>query len=74
MTAESFFRGVGGSATTRGDRNRDQTTMKTPTTLVTAALTAAILLTASLLIVTGTRGDGTSSPASNGAATAAVPK
>jgi hypothetical protein len=31
--------------------------MKTPVTLVTAALAAAILLTASLLIATGTRGD-----------------
>ena len=31
--------------------------MKTPVVLVTVALTAAILLTASLLIATGTRGD-----------------
>ena len=31
--------------------------MKTPVGLVTAALTLAILLTASLLIVTGTRGE-----------------
>ncbi|MGA9090235.1 MAG: hypothetical protein WB420_14130 [Bradyrhizobium sp.] len=32
--------------------------MKTPVALVTAALTAAILLAASLLIATGTRGEG----------------
>jgi aldose sugar dehydrogenase len=32
--------------------------MKTPAALVTAALTAAILLTATFLIATGTRGDG----------------
>ncbi len=31
--------------------------MKTPVVLVTVALTAAILLTASLLIATGTRGE-----------------
>jgi hypothetical protein len=31
--------------------------MKTPVALVTAALTAAILLTASFLIATGTRGE-----------------
>jgi hypothetical protein len=31
--------------------------MKTPVILVTAALTAAILLAASLLIATGTRGE-----------------
>jgi hypothetical protein len=31
--------------------------MKTPVVLVTAALTAAILLAASLLIATGTRGE-----------------
>ena len=31
--------------------------MKTPVALVTAALTAAILLAASLLIATGTRGE-----------------
>jgi hypothetical protein len=32
--------------------------MKTPVALVTAALTMAILLAASLLIATGTRGEG----------------
>jgi hypothetical protein len=32
--------------------------MKTPTALVTATLTAAILLAASFLIATGTRGEG----------------
>jgi len=39
----------------RGDR--DRAAMKTPVTLVTAALTAAILLAASFLIATGTRGE-----------------
>ena len=33
--------------------------MKTPVVWVTAALAAAILLTATLLIATGTRGDNT---------------
>ena len=33
--------------------------MKTPVVWVTAALTAAILLTASFLIATGTRGENT---------------
>jgi hypothetical protein len=32
--------------------------MKTPVVIVTAALTAAILLAGSLLIATGTRGEG----------------
>ena len=32
--------------------------MNTPVALVTAALTAAILLTATFLIATGTRGEG----------------
>jgi hypothetical protein len=36
--------------------------MKTPVALVTAALTAAILLAASLLIATGTRGDDAMAP------------
>jgi hypothetical protein len=34
--------------------------MKTPVVWVTAALTAAIVLTASFLIATGTRGENTS--------------
>ncbi len=34
--------------------------MKTPVVWVTAALTAAIVLTATFLIATGTRGDNTS--------------
>jgi hypothetical protein len=43
--------------------------MKTPVILVTAALTAAILLAASLLIATGTRGeDSLAPPAGNPAA------
>jgi hypothetical protein len=36
--------------------------MKSPVVLVTAALTAAILLAASLLIATGTRGEGVLRP------------
>jgi hypothetical protein len=41
----------------RGDPHRDRATMKTPVVLVTAALTAAILLAATLLIATGSRGE-----------------
>jgi glucose/arabinose dehydrogenase len=40
--------------------------MKTPVGLVTAALTAAILLTATLVIATGTRGEETQFPSSAG--------
>src|SRR3979490_3066615 len=40
--------------------------MKTPVGLVTAALTAAILLAATFLIVTGTRGENTSFTSSAG--------
>jgi glucose/arabinose dehydrogenase len=40
--------------------------MKTPVVLVTAALTAAILVAGSFLIVTGTRGENTSFPSSAG--------
>jgi hypothetical protein len=36
--------------------------MKTPVVLVTVALTLAILLTASLLVVTGTRGENAPAP------------
>jgi hypothetical protein len=36
--------------------------MKTPVGLVTVTLTVAILLAASLLIVTGTRGEGRAHP------------
>jgi len=39
--------------------------MKTPAALVTAALTAAILLTAIFLIATGTRGEDVFLPADN---------
>jgi len=42
--------------------------MKTPVILVTAALTAAILLAASLLIATGTRGEGALRPLTDHAA------
>lgn len=44
--------------------------MKTPVALVTATLTVAILLAATLLIATGTRGEGTL-PRSDSAAQAA---
>jgi hypothetical protein len=37
--------------------HRDRSTMKTPVVLVTATLTVAILLAASFLIATGTRGE-----------------
>jgi curli biogenesis system outer membrane secretion channel CsgG len=40
----------------RGDQSRSLN-MKTPVILVTAALTVAILLAASLVIATGTRGE-----------------
>jgi hypothetical protein len=40
----------------------DRSTMKTPVVLVAAALTAAILLAASFLIATGTRGDNALQP------------
>jgi hypothetical protein len=39
--------------------------MRTPAALVTAALTAAILLTAIFLIATGTRGEGALPAADN---------
>jgi hypothetical protein len=42
--------------------------MKTPVVLVTTALTAAILLAASLLIATGTRGEDTLAPPAVGRA------
>jgi hypothetical protein len=41
----------------RDDLHRDRSTMKAPVVLVAAALTVAILLTASFLIATGTRGE-----------------
>jgi hypothetical protein len=37
--------------------HRNRSTMKTPVVLVTATLTVAILLAASFLIATGTRGE-----------------
>jgi hypothetical protein len=46
------------SSRQRAVKHRDRVTMKSPVVLVTAALTAAILLAASLLIATGTRGEG----------------
>jgi len=49
-------------AATRGDRHRNRATMKTPVVLVAAALTIAILLAASLLIATGTRGESALAP------------
>jgi glucose/arabinose dehydrogenase len=50
----------------RDDPHRDQATMKTPVVIVTAALTAATLLAASLLINTRTRGENTSFASSAG--------
>src|ERR1700676_1608370 len=51
----------------RGDQHRDRATMnKTPVFLVTASLTAATALTATFLIVTGTRGENTSFTSSAG--------
>ncbi len=47
--------------------------MKTPVVLVTVALTVAILLTASLLIATGTRGENASWPFTAGPAGRTVP-
>lgn len=49
-------------AATRDGRHRERIMMKTPVGLVTVALTVAILLAASLLIVTGTRGQGRDAP------------
>jgi aldose sugar dehydrogenase len=42
---------------TRDDQIPDRIRMKSPVVIVTAALTVAILLTASFLIATGTRGE-----------------
>jgi aldose sugar dehydrogenase len=51
----------------RGDQHRDRATMnKTPVLLVTASLTVATALTATFLIVTGTRGENTSFTSSAG--------
>jgi hypothetical protein len=47
--------------------------MKTPVALVTAALTAAILLAASLLIATGTRGDDAIAPFTGSPARSTLP-
>jgi aldose sugar dehydrogenase len=44
-------------------------TMKTPVALVTATLTAAILLAVTFLIATGTRGEDALPPADTGART-----
>jgi hypothetical protein len=53
-----IFQAIGNSdAATRGDPHRDRATMKAPVVLVTAALTVAILLAATFLIATGTRGE-----------------
>jgi aldose sugar dehydrogenase len=46
--------------------------MKSPVVLVSAALAAAILLTVSLLIATGTRGDDTPAPPAGHAAAASI--
>jgi hypothetical protein len=63
VTKKLFFQAICNfCAATGGDQHRDRATMKTPVVLVTAALTVAILLAASLLIVTGTRGENASWP------------
>jgi hypothetical protein len=48
----------------RGDRHRNRATMKTPVVIVAAALAVAILLAASFLIATGTRGESVLRPRS----------
>jgi glucose/arabinose dehydrogenase len=50
----------------RGDQHRDRAMMRAPVVFVTAALTAATLLAASFLIVTGTRGGDASFASSAG--------
>ncbi|MGO8910720.1 MAG: hypothetical protein ACLQDM_15580 [Bradyrhizobium sp.] len=47
--------------------------MKTPVALVTVALTAAILLAATFLIATGTRGEGALVPTTSSPATGSAP-
>jgi hypothetical protein len=47
----------------RDDLHRDRTMMKTPVGLVTVALAVAILLAASLLIISGTHGENRDSAA-----------
>ena len=47
---------------TRGDRHGDRASMKTPVVLVATALTVAILVAASFVIVTETRGAGAERP------------
>ena len=70
----NIFPGIRNFATTtRDDWHRDRTTMKTPVVLVTATLTVAILLAASLLIVTGTRGEDAPWPLGAHPARSAVP-
>jgi hypothetical protein len=48
--------------------------MRAPVVIVTAALTVAILLSASLLIVTGTRGEDAASPVTQRIMTSAPAK
>jgi hypothetical protein len=66
LTPELFFQAIRIQAFAisrqRGGGIATRVTMKTPVLIVTAALTAAILLAASLLIVTGTRGEGAQRP------------
>jgi hypothetical protein len=52
----------------RDDPHRDRPTMKAPVVLVTATLTVAILLAASFLIATATRGENAFRPFGDNAA------
>jgi hypothetical protein len=52
----------------RDDPHRDRSTMKAPVVLVTATLTVAILLAASFLIATATRGENAFRPLADNAA------
>jgi hypothetical protein len=71
-----FSKAIGNSAsgsraiprtTRRGDVHRDWVSMKAPVVIVTAALTLAILLAASFLIATGTRGENAFRPPADAA-------
>jgi hypothetical protein len=57
----------------RGDRHRNRATMKTPVVIVAAALAVAILLAATFLIATGTRGESALWPLSEHPADRAQP-
>jgi hypothetical protein len=60
-------------ATTRDAEHRDRATMKTPVALVAVTLAVAILLAASLVIATGTRGESAPGPRTGHPAGRTVP-